>query len=61
MKVELNHDACVGCGYCFNNAKENFACDDEGYAVLKNSAVTDEARDASEMCPVQAISIIENE
>lgn len=62
MKVELNKEACIGCGFCFSNAPENFECDENGYASLKNTTVTEEAKEASNACPVSAISIVnENE
>ena len=56
-KVVLNEDNCIGCGYCFSTATENFKCNDEGRASLISDKVTDEAIEASEGCPVSAITI----
>ena len=56
-KVVLNSDICIGCGYCFSTATENFECNDEGRANLISDKVTDAAIEASEGCPVNAIEI----
>lgn len=60
-RVQLNENKCIGCGYCFSLATENFECNDEGRAHLINDTVTPEAREASEGCPVSAISIVNDE
>ncbi|MBQ3021443.1 MAG: ferredoxin [Bacilli bacterium] len=59
-KVNLNKERCIGCGMCCSVASENFTFDDEGRASLISETVTDEAIEMSEMCPVNAISIIED-
>ena len=56
-KVVLDEEKCIGCGYCFSTATENFKCNDEGRASLISDKVTDEAIEASEGCPVSAITI----
>ena len=56
-KVKLDESKCLGCGYCFQTAEENFKCNDEGRASLINDKVTDAAIEASEGCPVGAITI----
>ena len=56
-KVVLNEDRCIGCGACMSVAPDNFTFSDEGRAELINSELTNEAIEASEMCPVSAITI----
>ena len=58
MKVEVNHDACIGCGACMNIA-DNFDFDSEGYVSVVNETVTEKTKEAKECCPVGAISIVE--
>lgn len=55
-KVILNEDMCIGCGACVGIAEENFEFG-EGHAVCKNNAITKEAEEAADCCPVGAISI----
>ena len=56
-KVELIKDRCIGCGACMSIAPENFTFGDDGRAEMINSELTNEAIEASEMCPVSAIAI----
>jgi len=56
-KVILNEDRCIGCGACMSVAPDNFTFNDEGRAEIINNALTEEAIEASEMCPVSAITI----
>lgn len=56
-KVELLNDRCFGCGACCNIASDNFTFSDDGRTVLISDKVTDEAIEASEMCPASAIII----
>ena len=56
-KIIFDKERCIGCGYCFSIAPENFECNDEGRANMINDNVTDEAIEASEGCPVSAILI----
>lgn len=60
-KVSLNKEKCIGCGSCTNIASENFSYSDEGKAELINDKVTDEAIEASEVCPTEAIEIVEQD
>ena len=59
MKVEVNHDACIGCRMCIAIDEENFEFDEQGYVVPTNNNVTDKTYEAKESCPVEAINIIE--
>ena len=56
-KIIFNEDRCIGCGACCNIAKENFTYSDEGKAEMINATITEEAIEASEMCPTRAIEI----
>ena len=56
-KIKLDETKCIGCGYCFSTATNNFECNDEGRASLISDEITDEAIEASEGCPVSAITI----
>ena len=56
-KVVLNEDRCIGCGACMSVAPDNFTFNDEGRAEIINNELTNEAVEASEMCPVSAITI----
>ena len=56
-KVDLNKERCIGCGACMSVAPENFTFDDDGRAKLINTEINDAAIEASEVCPVSAITI----
>lgn len=56
-KVILNEDRCIGCGACMSVAPDNFTFNDEGRAEIINNTLSEEAIEASEMCPVNAITI----
>ena len=55
--MKVDSDKCVGCGACVSIAPENFKFNDEGKSVVINDSITDEAQEAKEMCPVDAITI----
>ncbi len=59
MKVKVNPDVCIGCGACQSIAPEVFEINDDGIAQelmedVKEELV-EEASDAKEGCPVNAI------
>jgi len=56
-KVILNEDRCIGCGACMSVAPDNFTFNDEGRAEIINSEINDNAIEASEICPVNAITV----
>ena len=62
MKVEVNKDACIGCGACQSIVPDVFELEDDGLACAKGE-VTEENKedviDASESCPTGAISVEE--
>ena len=59
-KVELLNERCFGCGACRSVAPENFTCNDEGRTTMISNEATNEAIEASEICPASAIIIEEN-
>lgn len=61
MKIEVNHEACIGCGVCRSIDKENFDFDTQGYIETINQNVTDLTIEAKNSCPVDAINIIKDE
>ena len=57
-KVKLNQDMCIGCGACTGIAPKHFDFG-ETHANLISDEVTPEAKEASDCCPVGAITIEE--
>lgn len=59
MKVRVNPDVCVGCGACQGIAPDVFQINDGGVAEAISEDVKEEfvedAKDAKEGCPVDAI------
>ena len=63
MQVRIDRDVCVGAAECVAIAPEVFELDDEGIAQASNTedASEDRLRQAAEECPVQAISLADDE
>lgn len=61
MKARVDRDTCIGCGLCPAICPEVFELTDEGYAHAIESEVPedcqDEAMEAAESCPVDAIEV----
>jgi len=59
MKVEVNKDACIGCGACAAICPSVFEMDDEGLSTVTVEEVAKEAeedaKEAVESCPTSAI------
>ncbi|MFZ3080738.1 MAG: ferredoxin [Bellilinea sp.] len=60
MKVNIDPDACMGCGVCETIVPELFSLGDEGYAVILLDPAPEQYRDlvqqAVDECPEEAIS-----
>ncbi|MEI6251055.1 MAG: ferredoxin [Actinomycetes bacterium] len=64
MKVTVNHELCRGHGLCYFESDQLFELRDlDGKSVVLHDPVPEElnqkARDAVELCPERAISVIE--
>jgi ferredoxin len=61
--VEIDGDICIGSGGCVNRAPEAFELDMFRQSCVKHAlmAPSDAVLDAAETCPVEAISIREEE
>ncbi len=59
MKVEVDQDACIGCGLCIDTAPNVFAWNDESksYVIVEVVPKDDEpaAKESVESCPTEAI------
>ena len=58
--IKVDSDRCIRCGACIAIAPDTFDYGEDGESVVKNTEVTDEAIQASEMCPVSAIGVTED-
>jgi ferredoxin len=61
MKATVDHDLCIGCGVCEAVCPAVFQMNDDGLAdviveSIEEDAI-DDAREAQDQCPVEAISI----
>lgn len=59
MRIEINHNACIGCGMCKYIDEDTFDFDDKEYIVAKTNNITELTKEAANSCPVEAIKIIE--
>jgi len=59
LTVEVDRDACIGCGGCTAVAPDTFGLDEEGKSVILATADSETAEtvlDSVNSCPVGAIS-----
>ena len=65
MKFKVDKDLCIGCGACQANCDKVFRIDDDGLATTIVDEVPEEiiedAIDAKEGCPVDAIEEVKEE
>lgn len=62
MKVYVNHDGCISCGFCVNECPDVFDFDenDKSYIMKQPDADEEDAvRDCAEGCPVSVIAVEE--
>ncbi len=60
IEITVNADTCIGAGACIAMASQTYALDDDGKAVVLDSADADSEDaiiDSARSCPVQAISL----
>ncbi|MFP4115783.1 MAG: ferredoxin [Candidatus Aenigmatarchaeota archaeon] len=55
--VEVDEDTCIGCGSCVSVAPEIFEIGDNGKAKVIKDEATEEANQAADVCPVDAITV----
>ncbi len=64
MKLKVNKDLCIGCGACQAVCPDVFEIEDDGLANVIVEEIKDELKedaiDAKEGCPTNAIEEIEN-
>ncbi len=59
VKVEIDHDLCVGSSMCTGIDPEGFKMDGEGHAVYVGDNIDEDlAEEAAGICPVAAIKLI---
>ena len=62
MKMTVDKNACIGCGACVGTCDKVFGFDDNYAEVIVDEITEDlkeDAMDALEGCPVDAISIVD--
>lgn len=61
MKAKVDKDLCIGCGLCESICPKVFRMEDDGKAEAVegeiDASLADEAREARDQCPVEAIDI----
>ncbi len=60
FKIEINADACIGCGACVAACADNFEMDGDK-AIVKNAEVGEIGtnQEAADGCPVTCIKVTE--
>lgn len=58
-KINVNEDACIGCGACVAIAPDYFAFNDEGlsHPINNDEVENEEVLNAIDACPTSAISL----
>ena len=61
VKIEQDHEKCIGCGNCVAACPENWEMGDDGKASPKKTEVDEVGcnKEAAEGCPVECIKVIE--
>ena len=61
LTISLDKNKCIGCGACVAIAPNNFEFDDDGLSNVIDQEASEEAIEASEVCPVMAIEILKDD
>lgn len=61
QKVRVDADRCVRCGMCYTQVPDTFEMGDDLESVVINDEVNESVIEISEMCPVNAIQIVDEE
>jgi len=63
FRIDIDRDLCVGFGDCVTESPGSFDLDDEGIAVFTSPETADrkEFMDACASCPVDAITVFEDD
>jgi len=63
MKVNVNKEKCIGCGYCVSVCEEVFELGEDGKSRVKEGVdftqYKEKIKEAKEGCPVGAIEVEE--
>lgn len=54
--LKVDQDSCIGCGLCASTSPDNFAMNADGKAEALKDEANDEAKEAANNCPVNAIT-----
>lgn len=60
-KIVVDKYKCLSCGLCMQVAPDTFMFDEYAKSSVINPAITDEAKEAKRVCPIQAIDIRDEE
>ncbi len=62
-KLNVNKEACIGCGACVAIDPEHFDFGDDNYSevISDENIMSDEAQNAIATCPTKAISYVESD
>lgn len=61
QKVRVDADRCVRCGMCYAQVPDTFEMGEDLESVVINDEVNESVIEISEMCPVNAIQIVDEE
>lgn len=60
VRIEQEHERCIGCGACVSTCPDNWEMGDDGKAKPKKTTVEEVGcnQSAADGCPVQCIKVI---
>ncbi len=63
VRIEQDHEACIGCGACANICPDNWEMGDDGKSSPKKTELDEVGcnQSAADACPVQCIRVIREE